>query len=69
MKLRLNLLGLMRTAAIASVCVASFAVSAAEPSWWIEKGPHGDLYVPEGAGRLTPKVLAIHGGGWRARRA
>ena len=67
MKLRLNLLGLMRTAAIASACGMSFAVSAAEPSWRIEKGPHGDLYVPENAGRLTPKVLAIHGGGWRAQ--
>lgn len=33
----------------------------------IEPAPQGDLYVPEKAGRLTPKVLAIHGGGWRAQ--
>lgn len=33
----------------------------------IESGPHGDLYVPEKADWLTPKVLAIHGGGWRAQ--
>ena len=27
----------------------------------VTKGPHGDLYVPADAGRLTPKVLAVGG--------
>ena len=33
----------------------------------IESAPQGELYVPEKADRMTPKVLAIHGGGWRAQ--
>ena len=41
--------------------------SAAQASYRIEPAPHGDLYVPEAADRLTPKVLAIHGGGWRTQ--
>jgi len=42
------------------------AAASVAPAYTVEKGPQGEIYVPTGADRLTPKVLAIHGGGWAA---